>query len=128
MAYNVFLSFAMEDKSLVELFRGQAKNQRLPLEFRDYSVKEPFEHAWKTNATERIRSCSVTMCLVGRRTYQSDAVDWEIRKSIELAKGVMAVYLISGAPALPKALRERGVRPISWDMKHVMRELGRIAR
>lgn len=82
MAYNVFLSFAMEDKRLVDLFRGQAKNDRLPLEFRDHSIKEPFDWAWKTQCEEKIRRCSLTICLVGHRTYQSEAVNWEIYKSV----------------------------------------------
>jgi len=65
MAYNVFLSFAMEDKTLVDLLRGQAKNEHLPLEFRDHSIKEPFDWAWKIQCEEKIRRCSLTIGLVG---------------------------------------------------------------
>lgn len=41
MARNVFLSFVEEDLDLVNLFRGQVKNENNDLEFSDYSVKEP---------------------------------------------------------------------------------------
>lgn len=128
MAYNVFLSFAMEDKTLVDLFRGQARNERLPLEFRDYSIKEPFGKAWKTRCEEQIRLCSLTICLVGYKTYQSEAVNWEIRKSIELRKGIMAIYLVDGSPTLPEALQENFVRPVRWKMDEIMDEIRRIAR
>ena len=128
MAYNVFLSFAMEDKDLVELFRGQAKNRRLDLQFRDYSIKEPFESAWKTNCTEVIRKCSATICLIGRETYKSDAVDWEIRKSAELGKGIMAVYLRESSVPIPNALRELNVQPIPWDMEKIMSQLRKIVK
>jgi hypothetical protein len=127
MPYNVFLSFAMENKPLVELFRGQAKNKNLDLEFRDYSIKEPFENAWKTNCERIIRLCSATICLVGRETYKSSAVDWEIRKSVELRKGIMAVYLESYS-IIPKALVEFGITPINWQIDAIVSELKRVAK
>lgn len=126
MAYNVFLSFAMEDKQVVDLFRGQAKNDRLPLEFRDHSIKEPFEKAWKTQCREKIRRCSVTVCLVGRDTYKSEAVDWEIRKSDELGKAVMAIDVGPGTPRLPEALKDLGVRPVRWNMTEIIAEIRRL--
>ena len=43
MAIRAFLSFVKEDINLVNLFRGQAKNERFDLEFDDYSIKEPFD-------------------------------------------------------------------------------------
>ena len=127
MAYNVFLSFAMEDKALVEMFRGQARNEHLPLEFRDHSIKEPFNQAWKTQCEEKIRNTSLIICLVGNETYKSEAVNWEIRKSVELGKGLMAVYLVSGYPHLPEALRENNVTPVHWKMDDIMNEIKRVA-
>ncbi|MFQ5903620.1 MAG: TIR domain-containing protein [Candidatus Binatia bacterium] len=128
MAYNVFLSFAMEDKTLAEMFRGQAKNKRLDLEFRDYSIKEPFDSAWKTNCERIIRMCAATICLIGKATYKSDAVNWEIRKSAELGKGIMAVYLDNTNVSLPQALRELKVTPIPWQLDRIVNELNRVAK
>lgn len=128
MSYNVFLSFAMEDKTLVDLFRGQASNERLPLEFRDHSIKEPFDQAWKTQCEEKIRRCSVTICLIGYKTYQSEAVNWEIRKSVELTKGLMGVYLVDGYSPLPEALKENSITPVRWKMDEIMDEIRRVAQ
>jgi hypothetical protein len=113
---NVFLSFAMEDKPLVELFRGQAEMADSRMEFRDYSVKEPFEQAWKSNVEELIRLCSMTIVLVGRDTWKSEAVDWEIRKSHELGKQLVAVFVNGTDVRLPSALVEFNVPVYSWGV------------
>ena len=121
--HNVFLSFAMEDKKLVDLFRAQAKNRNLPLEFRDHSVKEPFEGAWKNRCEEKMRRCSLVICLVGDETYRSAPVNWEIRKAVELGKGLIAVDLVDGLPQLPEALGENSVVPVPWKMDKIMDEI-----
>lgn len=123
MARNVFLSFAMEDQRLANAFRAQAKSSRTGLEFRDYSVKEPFERAWKTNAERLIRRCSATICLVGKDTHRSEAVNWEIRKSAALGKQLIAVRLRPDIRRLPVALRELGVATVSWEIEAIMSEL-----
>ena len=43
MSIRAFLSFVEEDLTLVNLFRGQAKNQASDLEFGDYSIKVSFD-------------------------------------------------------------------------------------
>ncbi len=126
MTRNVFLSFSTEDKGLVDLFRDQARDRQSDLVFRDYSIKETFEHAWKTNAERLIRACSVTICLIGGTTHRSKAVDWEIRKSAELGKHVMAVSLEPTVPMVPPALAELNVAPLPWDVERIVGELNGI--
>ena len=36
---NVFISFDMDDERMINLLRSQAKDERFPFAFRDYSVK-----------------------------------------------------------------------------------------
>ena len=123
---SVFLSFSTEDKGLVDLFRSQARDRQPDLVFRDYSIKETFEHAWKTNAERLIRACSVTLCLIGRATHRSKAVDWEIRKSVELDKYIMAVSLEPTVPRVPPALVALNVAPLPWDIERIVGELNDI--
>ena len=120
---KVFLSFAMEHKTLVEVFRGQAQNRCSGLVFHDYSIKEPVEGAWKIHAERLIRASSVTICLVGESTWSSEPVNWEVRKSAELGKRVIAVYLQSDSVRSPAALLEVGVTPIPWDIKMIVDHL-----
>ncbi len=123
---NVFLSFQMEDLPRVNLFRGQAQNATTDLRFRDYSIKEPFASAWKTNAELIIRKCSVTICLIGPTTWQSDAVDWELRKSFEAGKDVVGVFLYPDRPLVtPPALAEQDVAPMPWDIQAIASEIKR---
>ena len=120
---GVFLSFAMEHKPLVDLFRNQAQNGHSGVVFRDYSIKEPVEGAWKIHAERLIRASSVTICLVGENTWRSEPVNWEVRRSAELGRRVLAVYLQSDTVRCPAALMEIGVMPMPWDIKMIVAHL-----
>ena len=120
---KVFLSFAMEHKPLVDRFRGQAQNGHSGLVFRDYSIKEPVEGAWKVHAERLIRASDVTICLVGERTWRSEPVNWEVRRSADLGRRVLAVYLQSNTVRSPAALRELGVTPMPWDIRKIVAHL-----
>lgn len=126
MKRNVFLSFTTEDKALADLFRRQAQNRQSTLVFRDYSIKETFEHAWQRNAERIIRSCSVTICLIGKTTHQSKAVDWEVRKSAELGKYVMAVSLEPTKLKVSPAIAVLNVKPLPWEIEKIVGEMNGI--
>jgi hypothetical protein len=127
LAYNVFLSFTMEDYLTVCFFRAQAKNDNLPLEFRDHSVKEPFENKWKTQVEEKINHCSLTICLIGNNTYKSEAVDWELSKTLELGKGLIGVCIVESNATIPRVLVESSIKPIIWKLNLIMQEIKRVA-
>lgn len=123
--HNVFISFAHEDLVTVNALRGQANNDKMALEFSDRSLHEPFDSEKteyiKRGITERIRQASVTICLVSDHTAQSRWVDWEIRESIRLGKGVIAVHAGDNPPGhFPTAIREFGIKVIPWHVKEVM--------
>jgi len=94
--HNVFISFVSEDLDEVNLLRGQAKNENSDLEFNDWSLQEPFDSKnaeyIKRGIRERIRQSSVTVVYVSDSTAGSKWVDWEIRESIALGKGVIALH------------------------------------
>ena len=124
MSSNIFLSFAMEHKNLVDRFRRQVRESSSGLRLRDYSIKEPIEGAWKAHAEKRIRASAATICLVGDCTWQSEPVNWEVRKSAELHKRVLAVYLQPETRNVPAALSEIGVTPMPWNINAIVGELG----
>jgi DNA-directed RNA polymerase subunit L len=124
MPTRVFLSFVEEDLTLVNLFRGQAKNKNNELEFSDYSVKEPYESnnaAYiRTKIRERIAAASVTLCLIGKTTSTSKWVDWEIRASKEEHNRIYGVRLnTNAADTIPKALTELGAAIVGWDIDKI---------
>src|SRR5659263_263899 len=109
MAKHVFLSFVEEDLNGANLFRGQAKNKNSNLEFDDYSVKVAYNSAnaeyIRSQITEKIRSASVTICLIGQTTAASAWVAWEIQKSVALGNKVIGVRLYANvACPTPPAL------------------------
>lgn len=120
---GVFLSFSIEHKPLVEKFRDQARDSDSALNFRDYSIKEPVRGAWRKYAERLIRESSVTICLVGESTWRSEPVNWEVRKSADLGKQILAVYLQSSAVRTPPALVDIGVKPMPWDVGKIVKSL-----
>lgn len=117
---NVFISFDSDDLNDVNMLRGQAKNQDSDIEFNDWSLKQPFDSKEadyiKRGIRERIRQCSVTVVYVTDKTVNSKWVDWEIRESIAMGKGVVAMHKGDAPPArLPKAVIDNNVPVVPWN-------------
>ena len=119
---NVFISFDSDDLADVNMLRGQAKNENSNIEFNDYSLKAPFnsENAdyIKRGIRERIRQSSVTIVYVSDKTTDSEWVDWEIRESLAMGKGVLAMYKGDTRPRhLPKAIIENNIDILPWKQE-----------
>lgn len=117
---NVFISFAHEDLDEVNLLRGQAKNDRSPLEFNDWSVSEPYDsdraEYIKQRIADRIAQSSVTVVYLSDASSASRWVDWEIRKSLELGKHVLAVYKGDRPPRVSfPALEKHNIKAVRWS-------------
>lgn len=116
---NVFISFAHEDLGEVNLLRGQAKNENLPIEFNDWSVSEPYnsERAEyiKQRITERILQSSVTVVYVTSESAKSEWCAWEIEKSLALGKHVLGVFKGDVAPPVQfEVLASHGIKCVPW--------------
>ena len=117
---NVFISFAYEDANEVNLLRGQAKSETSDIEFNDWSVKDAFDSKnadyIRRQITERIRQSSTTVVYVSDQTTNSNWVNWEVKKSLELGKRVIAVHKGDTRPQrLPDAVRQAGsIQVIPW--------------
>lgn len=124
---NVFISFANEDKPMVELLRGQAKNEDNTLEFNDWSLQEPFDSDRagyiRQGIRERIRQASLTLVYVSEHTVNSKWVNWEIEESVKLGKKVVGVYQGRSPRQLPSAMTKHGIRVVPWNLKDIAREL-----
>jgi hypothetical protein len=122
---NVFISFHIEDESQVNLLRSQAKSENFDIEFRDYSVKEPFDEKWKTQCRERIAQTSATICMIGPDTANRPAVQWELEESYKQGKKVIGVRISRDRnDPVPQALIDHGSPVVNWDLKEIQRLLG----
>ena len=129
---RAFLSFVEEDLNVVNLFRGQAKNEHSDLAFADYSIKEPFD---SKNAdyiargiTHQLRLASVTVCLYGSTTYTSKWVDWELRKSVELGKPIMGVCLYGDGRVRDYPAALEGRPRVEGNIQGIVRTMRQLVR
>lgn len=124
---NVFISFAMEDIDEVNLLRAHSKNEYSDIEFNDYSVREPYDSERaeyiRQKITERIERASVTVVYLSASTPQSEWVKWEVEKSLQLGKRVIAMHASDNPPAtLPGWVSEQKIAVVAW--KNLAQELG----
>ena len=133
MRRKIFLSFVEEDIQLVNLFRGQAKNQNNDLEFYDFSIKDPYNSENEEYIRQQIRHkldmVSVTVCLLGKNTYRSPWVNWEIEASARKGKGLVGVKLHSNSSdGVPSALTDNGGTVVDWDHVEIDKAIRMAAR
>jgi hypothetical protein len=129
---NVFISFATEDINEVNLLRAQAKNENTDIEFNDWSVQEPFDSKdaeyIKRGIREKIRQSSVTIVYLSNAAVKSKWVDWEIRESIRLGKGVIAMYQGDTRPTnLPAAIIEHKVKLVTWNHDQLQAAINKVS-
>jgi len=125
---HVFISFDYEDLDEVNLLRGQAKNDKVDLQFDDHSVKEPFDSSnadyIKRQIREKINRCSVTVVYLSEKTVSSKWVNWEIEESIKRGKGVIGVYKEDKAPSsVPSAFEKNGCKSVKWEHAALMKAI-----
>lgn len=129
---RVFISFRGEDKPLVDLFRGQARNKNTDLDFIDFSLRVPFNSKnaeyIRRGIRERIRQSSVTIVLITGSTHKSEWIDWEIRESKRLGKGVIGVNCKDDSSIkIPKAISEHGCRVVNWNHAEIREAINEAA-
>lgn len=117
---NVFISFATEDMDAVNLLRAQSKNEKNDIEFNDHSVKQAYDSEQadyiKRKITERINRTSVTVVYLSEHSASSKWVKWEVEKSLELGKKVIATHpgdQYTGPK--PKWLTDNGIKSVPWS-------------
>lgn len=94
MANNrIFIAFAIEDESTKNLFTGQAKNERVPYEFVDMSVKEPWSSEWKSKCRTKIKGCDGAFVLVSKNLKKASGALWEIDCIKEEKIPIRGIYI-----------------------------------
>lgn len=113
MAKRIFVSFAIEDERLRDLFIGQARNEEVPYELVDMSVKKPWDSSWKTKCRTRIKECNGVIVLVTKNLKKADGAIWEIKCAKEEKIPIIGVY-ISNADSADKPDELFGTKCIQW--------------
>ena len=95
---SVYISFQYdEDRRYRDLLRAMNANRRFTLDFHDggivRAVRSEDEARVRAVITHRIKQVDATLVIIGRRTYLSDWVDFEIKRSIEHGVQLVALKL-----------------------------------
>jgi hypothetical protein len=90
---RIFVCFAMEDEGLKNLFTGQAKHDKVPYDFVDMSVKNPWDSAWKSNCRSRIKGCHGVIVLITKNLKRAEGAIWEINCAKEERIPILGVYM-----------------------------------
>jgi hypothetical protein len=121
---RLFLSFHHEDRNQVNGFRLMSHNRNLPIDFVDLSVRSPVNSAQSTYLrkviSEKIKRCSLLVCLIGNGTAWREWVEWELETALELGKGVCGVRLKDSRGRAPELLRRIGAPIASWDQEKIV--------
>ncbi|MBF0423064.1 MAG: TIR domain-containing protein [Magnetococcales bacterium] len=117
---NVFISFAYEDIQDVQALRAQSANENCDIAFNDYSVKDPFDSKRadyiKQKLVDRINQTSVTVVYLSPETEKSSWVRWEVEKSLELGKTVVATHKGNMPPSnLPPWVKTFDIKIVPWS-------------
>lgn len=118
MPKRIFTSFAIEDKTLRDLFIGQARNKKVPYELVDMSVKEPWDSQWKTNCRTKIKGCDGVIVLISKNLKNAEGALWEIKCAKEEGIPILGVYM-TGCTILDSPTEMNGIKKVSWTWENI---------
>ena len=116
---RVFISFAIEDKTLRDFLVGQARNEKSPFEFVDMSVKQPWDFQWKTNCRTKIKGCDGVLIIVTKNTKNATGQLWEINCAKEegISRRGIWGYSDDKPSSLPSELNN--VQVVNWTWSSI---------
>lgn len=96
---QAFLSLVEADLNLVNLFRGQAKNDCFGLEFTGYNINQPFNNANTTCIVhvimEQIKLSMLSGCLFGPCRAPERLGRLGVEETLDLGRSFLGMYLCS---------------------------------
>ena len=114
---RIFISYDYDnDKNYKNLLKAWDANGTFDLSFHDHSadisINSTNAAAIKRAISTKINNATYFLCLVGKKTYKSSWVKWEIQKAVDLKKKIVAVK-INSTNITPSELLGVGA---SWAM------------
>lgn len=112
---RIFVGFAIEDEWARNLLRGQARLGDSPIQYTDYSVKEPWSESWKTQCRIRIRLCDGFIGFLSSNTEKAAGARWEIKCAVEEGIPVLGVFTNDKQFYIPPEMAGKKVIYWTWD-------------
>ena len=123
MATNnrIFVSFAIEDDFYRKGLVNQAKDERTPFEFKDMSVKEPWDESWKTRCRTKIKGCDGVIALIGPNTEKATGARWEMKCAAEEKVPMIGVHIHKDWTKRYTPPELNGYQVIDWSWDGIAR-------
>jgi len=118
MAKRIFTSFAIEDETTRDLFVGQARNEKVPYELVDMSVKEPWSDSWKTRCRTKIKGCHGVIVLISKHLKKADGAIWEIKCAKKEGIPILGVYM-KGCDLFDTPDELNGIKKVTWTWDNI---------
>ncbi|MEI9979078.1 MAG: hypothetical protein WDN23_08745 [Edaphobacter sp.] len=112
---RVFIAFAVEDKTYRDFLVGHSKNPKIPFEFTDMSVKEPWSEEWKAKCRTRIKGCDGLIALISKNTAKATGELWEIKCAYDEEVPTMLMWINDERPSVPALISGKRINVWSWD-------------
>lgn len=119
MARRIFISYQHDDQMKAKGFNLLRWNKNVPTEFVGRHLLDPVKSNDPSYITRKIREqqkgTSVTVVLIGEKTWQSGWVEKEVSMSLEKARpnGVVGIRLQDGVK-IPESLKNCGAEVVDW--------------
>ena len=120
MARRIFISCQYDDQMKAKGFNLLRWNKNVPVEFVGRHLLDPVHSKnWdyiSRKIREQLTGTSVTVVLIGDKTWQSDAVAYEVQQSLKKGtpNGILGILLHDGVK-VPESLQECGAEIIDWN-------------
>jgi hypothetical protein len=112
----------MEDIWARDALMAYARDLNDAVQFTDYSVHDPFDTSWKDRCKPRIARTKGTVVLIGRSTYLSEAVAWEIKETLDQRHRILGIHINDCVTCrVPNGLPALDV--IRWDIGEIFSRL-----
>lgn len=116
---RIFISFAIEDESLRNMLRGQARNENCPFEFVDMSVKEPWDDSWKSRCRTRIKGCDGVISIITSNTKKASGQLWEMKCAKEERVPILGIYGYSNKVGASVPSEIGYVKIVDWTWNNI---------
>jgi len=113
---RLFVSYALEEKQLLEAFVEQSRKEKVPYELVYFTEKDPLNEEWRAECRDTINSCNGVIFLISRLLSISEGAFWEMKYSNELSKPMISVFVgDAGIRDKPRDLTGVIAMVMSWE-------------
>jgi len=119
---KVFISYHTSDLGPARLLGHQLEDEKYNVNAIDNSPKVRYRGNWHKPMDKDIKGSDAVFVVVGKKTHDRKAVEWEVRTAARYGKPVYAVKIDSGNE-VPQAVYDAGGKVISWDLDRIKYEV-----